>query len=112
MLLITDLLDEHGVDYKQSGQHKNVRNGWIGVDCPFCGSHSGKYHLGVDLGTNRCTCWLCGWHSTIDVLLALTKESFPVCLKWAEALAGFEQVAPKIKGRLKLPKNLDRKSVV
>ena len=53
------------IDYRilHSTDHKNVRDGWIGVqDCPFCGA-SGKYHLGYNTYEDYWSCWSCGGHS-------------------------------------------------
>jgi hypothetical protein len=44
-----------------STEHKNVRDGWVGTDCPFCGS-TGKYHFGYCMDENYFSCWQCGGH--------------------------------------------------
>jgi hypothetical protein len=54
-----------------STEHKNVRDGWIGIqDCPFCGS-KGKYHLGYNTYEDYFSCWMCSGHSTIYVVAKL-----------------------------------------
>ncbi len=40
---IQSILDEYDIEYKEFSQHKNIRFGWLGLDCPFCGQGSGKY---------------------------------------------------------------------
>ena len=59
---VTDLLDTLNIPYREGGEHRHVRSGWVGIDCPWCGSLD-KFHLGIHLRTNACTCWKCGPHS-------------------------------------------------
>jgi len=60
---ITKLFKDHRIPF--STEHKNIRDGWIGLeDCPFCGSR-GKYHLGYNTYENYFSCWQCGGHSSI-----------------------------------------------
>lgn len=74
-MTLTELLDKHGVEYQIGGQHRNVRQGWIGVDCPRCGDSSRNFYLGINLEKRYATCWRCGYVPIIDVLGQLTGES-------------------------------------
>lgn len=71
---IEQLLADYGIPYVT--EHKNVRDGWIGIHCPFCPG-SQNYHLGYDLYEHYFSCWRCGGHSTehtIATLLAVNWE--------------------------------------
>ena len=107
MLTITELLDEQGVDYKTNVQHTNVREGWLGVKCPFCRDVVGKYHMGINLDSGHCSCWVCGWHSLANVLVELTGEPYFSCVQWADIISAqtIREELPK-RGRLKVPKGV------
>ena len=64
---LKQFLDQHGVRYTEESSHRHVREGWLGLDCPWCGSE-GKFHLGVHLGTLRSSCWRCGRHDLGEAL--------------------------------------------
>ena len=55
---ITDILDELGITYRRSGESKDVRSGWVGIVCIWCGR--GEYSLGIR-GWG-CSFWRCGKH--------------------------------------------------
>jgi hypothetical protein len=82
---IHQLLSEQNVSFLQGGEHKNIRHGWLGVDCPWCGS-VGKYHLGIHSSNNYSVCWNCGHHRLGDVLMKLTKQPWGVVKEWLESL--------------------------
>lgn len=48
---------------------KQISQGWIGLDCPFCGK--GDFGLGVHIESGRVNCWRCGPHSEIDLAKTL-----------------------------------------
>ena len=66
---IKQLYDDFNVDYAEAG-HKNVRDGWIGVHCPFCTGKMG-YHLGYNMDEDYFACWRCGTHKTRDSLIQI-----------------------------------------
>jgi hypothetical protein len=108
MITITELLDEQEISYKTTEQHKNIRDGWIGVDCPYCGDRD-TYHLGITLEGNRTSCWKCGWHPLTNVLMILTHKPYATCKAWAENLSP-DQVEDRrekqARGTLKIPKGV------
>lgn len=53
---VKKVLQEQNVFFAESG--KNVTVGWVNVNCPFC--HDPSWHLGINLTSNRCSCWKCG----------------------------------------------------
>jgi len=65
---VEQFLKDHGIPY--STTHKNVREDWIGMDCPFCGTHD-KYHLGYSLDEDYFSCWHCGGKSHVRVVSRL-----------------------------------------
>lgn len=71
---IIEFLETHEVDFKQAGEHSHVRHGWVGVDCPWCGEGSQKYHLGINLENNYAVCWRCSYHNLSEVLSSLSGE--------------------------------------
>jgi len=73
---VQELLDDLKIPIRTSNDHKNVRHGWVGIDCPWCGLGSNKYHLGINLQNGQSTCWQCGFHSLASVLVELGGISF------------------------------------
>jgi hypothetical protein len=70
---IEQFLTDHHIPYVTD--HKNVRGGWVGLDCPFCGTKD-KYHLGYSLEENYFSCWQCGGHSAKSVIAKLLGVTF------------------------------------
>lgn len=104
------LFDFLGLQYIVGGTHRNVRDGWIGVDCPWCGT-VGKYHLGLPRdGGGWAACWVCGRHSLVEVLHALTQRSWDDCRQLAESVAHLApaQWAPThTRSQVELPPGLE-----
>lgn len=65
MSSITSFFDDQGIEYWTEG--KNVRRGWVNIQCPFCDDTSN--HLGVSLYNLEVKCWRCGKH-TLQKLVA------------------------------------------
>jgi hypothetical protein len=104
---LTDYLDELRVDYRRYGESPHVSDGWIGLECPFCGRGTGKYGCGVHLRTNRVSCWKCGGHYLSDTLAELTGQ--PIGRFRAE-LRGVELVRrgpEEVTGKLELPGGIE-----
>jgi DNA primase len=66
---IIDFMKEHGIRYWTEG--KNVTPGWIGIQCMFCRDKSN--HLGINLKTFSCKCWICGPKDPIDVIMRIAE---------------------------------------
>lgn len=69
---IREFLQQHGVDFREGGQHRHVRPGWIGFDCPHCGKGTGKFHAGVTEDAGRAACWRCGGKRSLELLGEVT----------------------------------------
>lgn len=61
----------YGISYKERG-HKHCQPGWVQIACPLCDGNPG-WHLGFDLKKNFYNCWRCGWHTHVDVVMALLR---------------------------------------
>jgi DNA primase len=69
---LIEFLEEKNIEYWTSG--KNVSSGWINICCPFCSDASN--HMGIKLNDLRVSCWRCGSHKFIDVIIELTHCSY------------------------------------
>ena len=58
MIDVKAILDELGIDYKESG--KNVGSNDININCPFCNAEK---HLGISLGSGVVNCWVCEFNN-------------------------------------------------
>jgi len=52
-------------------EHHHCNVGWLAIDCPWCGKDTHRYHLGINLDGNFCTCWRCG-HKNLKSALKYT----------------------------------------
>jgi hypothetical protein len=68
---ITDYLDNKGIYYRTEG--KNIQDGWIGIDCPFCPDPDKGQHLGIS-PTMGLSCWRCGTTGNIYTLLKFLEK--------------------------------------
>ena len=64
---IIEYLEDKGIEYKTRG--KNVSQGWIGINCPFCPDGDPSNHLGIHLQTGIISCWRCGAKGSIFKLV-------------------------------------------
>jgi hypothetical protein len=69
---LIEFLKQYGIDYREGGTHRHVRNGWIGVDCPHCGPNSKRFHAGVEIDGPRAACWRCGGTTPAKLLSEIT----------------------------------------
>lgn len=58
-------LEEYDIDYRTSG--KNVSQGWVEINCPFCADPS--FHMGINLSSGKHHCWNCGQKGYPEVLV-------------------------------------------
>ena len=63
---IRPILNEKGIEYKESGR------GWINLCCPFCSDS--KFHLGYNAEFSVFSCYRCGRHKFFETLSLLTNE--------------------------------------
>lgn len=70
MISVSDFLQRHKIEFRESGQHHHAGQGWIQIRCcPHCGSDN--FHLGVNLRNLCFYCWKCGLQSAGKTLAAL-----------------------------------------
>lgn len=67
-----EVLQRHGIPYREYGAHHHTTQGRINLDCPDCSPGSGQYRLGYHLQKNYLTCWVCGYRRIPDTLASLT----------------------------------------
>jgi len=72
------ILTSFDIPYKTEGHH-HCREGWINIDCPFCGKDTHKWHMGYSIEGNYFNCWRCGHHRLIDTLMEITGLSYAKC---------------------------------
>jgi len=100
---IIDILVQYNVEFRLEGDHRNVRSGWVGVDCPKCSPNYRKFRLGFDISSGRTNCWFCGRQSRITMLAMLCGISYHEAKELSDGL-GFQFYSPKEHtGTLKLP---------
>lgn len=105
MASIADFLRGQGIPFREGGQHKHVRPGWVGVDCPRCGPGSGKFHAGICVDLSRAVCWRCGRLRVFDLLGQLCG------LTWYEVRelvqpGAVPSALPVVRGKVKVPRGL------
>jgi hypothetical protein len=83
MATFIDLLRKLGIPYKRHGESGKVTTGWAGLPCPFCRhvARDGDPNLLGISPTGAVTCWLCGPHSQVDTLAALTGRTPGQCAR-------------------------------
>ena len=63
--------DDYGIEYQTSAG--NLSKGWMCcIDCPRCGAHNGKHHLGISPTGSYGSCWSCGYISIYELTRLLT----------------------------------------
>src|SRR5580658_5351215 len=68
---VAAILDQYRVRYNRQG--KDIRHGWVGLSCPWCGRGGGEQYLGISLATGLASCWRCGPKRLPDILVALAR---------------------------------------
>lgn len=87
-LTLRDAFDEYDVEFSELGEHRNVRAGWLGVDCPYCGPRSGKRHMGISIDWLTASCWQCGAKPAYEVLRDLGLPG-RICARLVKARRAF-----------------------
>lgn len=106
---LIELLTSKRIDFQIGGQHRHVRRGWLGVDCPWCGLGTKKYHLGINLRSFATVCWRCGPHGLANALSLLTNTPLPECIGWLGPVSRGKSRGDRgdlPEGRLKIPKEV------
>ena len=84
---VRDALRELGIPWKEHGQSGLVSSGWLGVECPRCGTGTGKPGLGVHIRTLKCSCWKCGGANLVTALAQITGRPYPAIKALLRGLA-------------------------
>lgn len=103
-MTLREFLDHYRVSLRESGSHHHVRDGWLGVDCPYCSPNSDRFRLGFNLYHHYASCWSCGYVRYFDALSELTG------VPWTEIQSLLEYEIPvqtvRARGRLCPPRGL------
>jgi hypothetical protein len=100
---IADLLRHYNVPTAPDN-HRNVRSGWTGVQCPNCeGATGGSFYAAFAPGGFGVSCWRCGRLPLAKTLMQLTNQPWHVVKDWLGSLdrPTIESVP---RGKLILPK--------
>lgn len=108
---LTDTLKELEIHYCNPGEHHHVRDGWIGLHCPWCPKprgEKGRYRLGIEVNTGRANCWVCGRHSLVSVLMEVGHVSYRTAKELLDGveLRKFNKQDKKVAGHLTKPKGI------
>lgn len=107
-MTIVEILSKNNVPYRQPEDHKNVRYGWIGVNCPFCGRANDAFHMGFHLTKRISSCWQCGYHPAWKTLAKLLGIRYTEARDLLDVDPGWEQEDRRKhrRGELALPDGL------
>ncbi len=106
MTSLIDILREYGIPYRTEGQHHHTREGWVQIECPFCGKGSGGYHLGINLEHFYCSCWRCGYHSLFVVLKEVSGQDYDGVKRRLDGMIPVYSTTKRSAGQLELPKGI------
>ena len=70
-----EILEQYNIPFRSEGHH-HCRNGWLQLDCCYCGSGTEGYHLGYNLSGKYLNCWRCGYHNVIKAVMELTHTEY------------------------------------
>lgn len=103
---LRELLSEGQVVFREGRGHRNVRAGWLGVDCPECSPGSGDFVLGIHETKLFANCWRCGPKNLTATLQQLLGIGYREARRAVEALggAGIAPEAPTKRGKYRPPK--------
>jgi len=100
------ILKDYNVPYVTEG-HQHARDGWVNLDCPFCGKGTHSYHMGYNIAFGYANCWRCGSHPLLHILIELTGLSANDCVKLLKQIDVHKiAVQEKPKGKYLPPKNV------
>ena len=101
---IIQFLEEHGIDYRECGDHHHVSSDeWVNIDCPYCSPRSLRFRMGYNKEKGFVTCWTCGRHPLVESLAEATGLPFG---RIRESLKGVTREwvrTEEVRGKLVLP---------
>lgn len=101
-----ELLKDRNIPYLSETGHHHARQGWIQIDCPFCGRATRAFHMGYSIQGKYTHCWRCGGHQVVQTLMEMLDEPYTVCIKLVDGLETTRPQLLVIRRKLKLPKQL------
>lgn len=95
MITFVDILQEAGVPIA-SGDHRHSRDGWLQIDCPWCGPKSGKFHLGYNQSGQYLNCWRCGKKDLTKTIAALTGKPWQAAKELVRQIPRERGATPRV----------------
>lgn len=83
--------------------HKNIRKGWLGVDCPYCSPGHNKFKMGFEISSGRCNCWTCGRCNAVQTLAILCRIPMQESYEIWQGMPRLQFTEPPKSGHLVLP---------
>ena len=71
MFNVVNFLTSYNIPHVFKG--KNLSNGWVGINCPFCGDSG--FHGGFNIAGGYFYCWKCGNHALFEIIQTLLHGS-------------------------------------
>ncbi len=83
--------------FKERWHAHDYRNGWLKMDCPYCGKHK----FGVSISTNKANCFSCGDHKNpFKVIMELEDlKTRPEVYNLLKAFEGSDYLEPVLQPR-------------
>lgn len=103
---LIEFFEQHNIPFRTHGEHHHCREGWVNVDCPFCGKDTNRWHMGFNLSHNYVNCWRCGSHRLGDTLAELTGIPLRRILGQIEGIQTTHRKERKHAGKFKPPKGV------
>jgi len=104
---LQNILQQLNIPFVTPGSHHHVRDGWFGVDCPYCSPGTHRYRMGISLSGTKSHCWSCGGKGTIGVFAELSQQPYHKVKTLLQGIISNDDVVDtKVSGKLILPKGL------
>lgn len=97
---VIGFLQDNGIQYYEEG--RNVQQGWVGVQCPFCMDHSN--HGGFNLAKGYFNCWRCGGHSVVDYIQEVLRVPEHQAISIFDEYSSRDIVLRSLNNQKKVPK--------
>lgn len=78
--MITNVLNELKIDFREHGEHHHTTEGWIQIDCPWCTPQSERFRMGIPENGWTANCFSCGKHGLVETLVEASEQSVKIIL--------------------------------
>lgn len=96
------MLSNLGIEYRT--RHRDVRQGWIGIQCPDCG-RGNEFYLGIHTDSLAANCWRCGPMKLYPILrgAGATRRALASLFKYRNATHSPDDGKYASRGKLRPP---------